>query len=313
LTRILFFFKAISLNKKIRFGLIHDYSSLPILIFYTGFLGKICQCKSIHTLSTVSENFLSSAKLAFGFKWIDKVICTSERIKEELIKLKGNLSKIVYIPFGVDTSIFKPSPKNKLLMKKIGLGQNQKVILFLGSLEKRKGAFILAESVKRVLKKCPNTIFVFASYGKEGRDRYYSSNKKELMKILNRFRNNVRLLEGKHNVAELMSIADIFVLPAVSGHGTLAQPLTLLEAMSAGKACLVSDIQKKDGLTKNRKNCLLFKSENTEDLAKKIVLLLLNQRLSKTISKSARKEIVSKFKIQTLANRISTVYNSLIF
>ena len=103
-SRLLFFFKALSLNRRHKFDLIHDYSSSPLLVGLTGILGKLCGAKTLHTLCVVNEGLLGSAKLTFGFSWVDKVIVTAPN----LLPSKKNIE---YLPLGIDTEKFKPHQK----------------------------------------------------------------------------------------------------------------------------------------------------------------------------------------------------------
>ncbi len=289
LTRALFFLGAIKLHRQFKFDLIHDYSSSPLLVGWTGILGKICRCETLHTLCAVNEGFLGSANLAFGFGWVNGVICTSQRFKGD--------NKVIYLPFGIDAEKFKLQPKNF-----------QKTILFLGSLEERKGASVLMRAVRKVVEKNPDAKFIFASYGKEGRDPNYYANKKALQKMSSGLEKNVKFLAGMQDVPQLMADADIFVLPATSLHGTLAPPLTLIEAMSAGKPCVVSDVCRGDGLVEDGVNCLLFQSADSADLGDKIGQLLGDEVLREKLGRNARQRVLDRFDINKVSKKLSELY-----
>jgi len=286
LIRLLFFVKALSLNAKYKFDLIHDYSSSPLLVGLTGILGKLCRCKTLHTLCVVNNGFLGSRKLAFGFSWVDKVIVTAPN----LLSLKRNVD---CLPLGVDTEEFKTYPKDF-----------ERTVLFLGSLDERKGAAVLMGAAKEIIEKHPDIKFIFASYGKEGREA--------LQKINSGFEKNIKFLTGMQDVPQLLTEADVFVLPAVSLHGTLTPPLTLIEAMSVGKPCVVSDICEGDGLVEDGVNCLLFRSGDYIDLSGKIDLLLGNGSLREKLSQNARQKIIEQFDIEKVSAKMSGLYRRLV-
>lgn len=288
LIRPLFFAKALFLNIKYKFDLIHDYSSSPLLAGLTGVLGKICRCKTLHTLCAVNKGVLGSAKLAFGFSWVDKLICTDQRLEGE---------GATYLPFGIDTEKFKPRPKSF-----------EGTVLFLGSLDERKGAMVLMRAAKEVVKAYPDVKFIFAAYGKEGRDPNYPVNRRKLEELSTGFKENTAFLEGMQDVPQLMSSVDIFVLPANSLHGTLTPPLTLIEAMSSGKACVVSDVCRGDGLVEDGVNCLLFQSGNVGDLGDKINLLLVDGALREKLSHNAQQKIVEQFDLNKVSAELSDQY-----
>lgn len=298
LTRIFLLLKAVRLGRRHKFDLLHDHSSLPLLVGITGVLGKICGCKAAHTLCTVNETFLGSPRLAFGLSRVSKIICVSKQIREDLLRAKGCPDKIVYLPLGVDSEKFRPAASSP----------NSQTVLFLGLLEERKGPFVLAKAVKEVIHTHPQSIFTFAFYGKEGPNPHHYSNKRKLQRMFSGLGDNVRLLEGQLDVPQLMSAVGIFVLPSLSLHGTLGQPLTLLEAMSAGKPCVVSDVCRGDGLVEDDVNCLLFQSGDVDDLANKIHLLLDDKVLREKLARNARQKIVDQFDIHKTAKDLSDLY-----
>lgn len=297
LTRFLFFLEAIKLQRQFKFDLIHDYSSSPLLIGLTGILGKICRSKTLHTLCVVNEGLLGSRKLAFGFSWVDRIICTGPNLSPSK---KG----VKYLPFGIDTAKFKPRPKG---FESLPAGQAG-TVLFLGSLDERKGARISMRAAREVVGKHPDAKFILASYGKEGRDPDYSLNRRKLEELSLGFKKNVEFLEGLQDVPQLMSDADIFILPATSLHGTLTPPLTLIEAMGSGKPCVVSDVCRGDGLVEDKVNCLLFRSGDVGDLADKLNLLLNDALLREELGRKARQKVADQFEINKIASRLRAIY-----
>lgn len=302
LIRILFFIKAFQLHSKYKFDIIHDFSSLPALIGFTGLLAKLCGCKSIHNLCTVNEGFLGSEKLIFGSKWVDRVVCSDLITKG---RISNRIQNVDYIPLVVDFSKFLSLSRTKNSLKK-------QRILFLGSLEPRKGAFVLVEAIKLIVENCPEAIFTFASYGREIRDPRYEENLTRLKEIVREQSAKVKFLTGEQDVAGLMASAAIFVLPSISRHGTLGQPLTLLEAMASGKLCVISDIQAGDGLVEDGVNCLLFRSGDPRDLARKVSYLLSNPPIVAKMSSASRRKVINWFDIKRTSRLIYDLYSNLV-
>ncbi|MFC1621989.1 glycosyltransferase family 4 protein [Patescibacteria group bacterium] len=294
--RILFFIKAIFLHRKFKFEIIHDYSSLPVLIGITGILAKLCKCKALHTICTINTSFFGSERFLFGARTVSHIICTDLITKKRLSEKTKN---VTYIPLGIDTKKFQVQQQGIL---------ERPSILFLGSLEERKGAFVLADAIYHVVESYPQIMFIFASFGKEVRDPYYSKNLEDLKARTQSVSKNIKILTGWQNVAQLLNTASIFVLPAVSRHGTLGQPLTLIEAMSSKTPCIVSDIQKGDGLVGGDKNCLLFKSGNSKDLAEKITHILSNSDVANKLADTAYNTIMRDFDLQIVAKKVYNLY-----
>jgi glycosyltransferase involved in cell wall biosynthesis len=296
--RALFFAQAIKLCRRYRFDLIHDYSSAPILIGLTRLLGKVCRGKTIHTLCAANNSRLGFWPPRFLIKNVDAVTITSPT----LLKKTGGNQQATYLPLGINVEKF--SPTGKLT--------DRSSILFLGSLDDRKGAFVLAHAVKNVLKRHPGAKFIFASFGTEGRDPHYQKNKEKLQNELKDHASAVEIRTGKEDVSNLMRRAAIFVLPAASLHGTLVPPITLIEAMSMGKPCVVSDICRGDGLVGDQINCLLFRSGDANDLTAKINSLLGNSTLREKLSRNARQKVVERFDINKVAEKLLELYREIL-
>lgn len=282
------------MHKKYQFDIIHVYSASPSLIYWTGVLGKLCRCKTLHTVCAVNEIFPWTIRLPSNPERANRIIYTSRHLN-----LEG--ANTYYIPLGVDTTKFKPH--TRIFQSKI---------LFLGSLDKRKGAPLLIKAAKQIITKHPTVRFLIASYGKEVRDPYYQENREALEKSTTGLERNIEFIEGKHDVPQLMSKVDIFVLPAISLHGTLSPPITLIEAMSAGKACVVTDICQGDGLVEDGINCLLFRSGDVKDLIKKLNLLLSNEKLREEITKNARQKVIEQFDINKVVENLLKLYDDIL-
>ena len=87
-------------------------------------------------------------------------------------------------------------------------------------------------------------------------------------------------------LSELYKNCCIFVLPSeMEG----CPPLALLEAMSYGKCCLVSDIPE---CLENISDCVVsFKNKDEDDLAEKLGLFLKNPSLAENLGKKARERV----------------------
>ncbi len=91
----------------------------------------------------------------------DLLITGSQFSKEQLIKEFGiSGEKIRVVPYGVDEK-FIPQPKDINLKNRLGL-RNEKVLLFLGGLKKRKKIFLLIdifEALQKFLSNCQKAFY----------------------------------------------------------------------------------------------------------------------------------------------------------
>jgi glycosyltransferase involved in cell wall biosynthesis len=196
----------------------------------------------------------------FGCKFSNEVIVISDVIAADILKKYGR--KAIVIPNGV---IPPEISTNDEMVKKFGLTKG-KYILSVGRFVPEKGfhdlmgAFVKfqAENLEPKYKEWKLVIV-----GRADHEDDYSKKLREKA----RGNRNV-ILPGYLDhlpLAELYSYAGLFVLP--SYHEGL--PIALLEAMSYGISCVVSDIpaNREVGLQEDR----FFKAGDIQQLAKKII------------------------------------------
>lgn len=134
------------------------------------------------------------------------------------------VGRIKYIPNGIDLSIYKPV-KDRLPLN----GPGTKTIVFVGRLEKRKGAEWLIKAFALLAKKMPSAYLIIAG---EGGLRSSLEELAKSLKIKNiRFTGYVDDDEKRR----LMGNADLFCSPALFGESF---GIVLVEAMAMGTPVL---------------------------------------------------------------------------
>lgn len=160
----------------------------------------------------------------------DAVITISQYSKKELVnKLSIPEEKVKVVYLGVDTNVFKPMDK-ATARKKLGLPQNKKIILHVGSEETRKNISGLFKAFYALQKKIPESLLLrvgekrssswklIRQLGLEGKVRYFS-----------------RL--SSDDLVSAYNASDIFVFPSYcEGFG-----LPVLEAMASGQPVVASN------------------------------------------------------------------------
>lgn len=94
---------------------------------------------------------------------------------------------------------------------------------------------------------------------------------------------NVFYLGARKDIARLLNLCDIFVLPSYKE----GYPRTVLEAMACKKACVVSDCEGCIEAVENAIDGLICESKDAKDLAEKIQILLEDEKFKNTLAKNA--------------------------
>jgi len=232
----------------------------------------------------------------------DKIIVLSKcfLFSNRLFKFRD---KIVVIPNGIDidTTVL-PVSKDEAL-KRLKMSTNNKIVLFIGTLCRRKGVHLLIEASKRVIKNFPNSIFIFV--GGESDEIKIS----KIIKNLNDLRTHVYFTGYVSDFTKKLyyKIADLFVLPSLAE----AFPLVLLEAAANGLPIIVSDIPVFKTLIKDGLNGLIVRNNDINDLAEKILILLKDSDLRESLGRNAKK-MVTNFSWDNVAEKHIQLYINVI-
>jgi len=117
------------------------------------------------------------------------------------------------------------------------------------------------------------------------------------------------LLKGNvDNVPEWLDAADIFTLPSL----VEGLPNALLEAMSAGLPCVVSDIPGNRSVVEEGKESLMFDPRDAGDIADKLGKVLNNPALGKKLGAAARKKAVEEYSIERVAEKYHSLYREVL-
>ena len=184
-------------------------------------------------------------------KYADEIIVLSKGVHDYFRNQYGRETR--FIPNGVNRPEIR---KAELITDKFGLTKDS-YILFLGRLVPEKGIRYLVEAFKNV--KTDKKLVIAG--GSSDTDSFM----KELKELA---KDDKRIIftgfvQGQM-LEELYSNAYIYTLPS----DLEGMPLSLLEAMSYGNCCLVSDIQECTEVVEDK--ALIFKKSNVQDLQNKL-------------------------------------------
>lgn len=160
----------------------------------------------------------------------DYVSTISQAMRQLVIK-KGVLErKAVVIPNWIRTSEIYPQSKAQRKLNpyraELGITKQQVVILYSGSMNKKQGLAIIAESIERLEGK-KDYVWVIAGEG---------PSKQDLIKRIGRCSNVYILpLQPKERMNDWLNFADIHLLPQRTGAADLVLPSKLLGIMASGR------------------------------------------------------------------------------
>lgn len=309
--RIFFVIKMLQCLKEEEFDAIHEYFSFSLLIpqaaLYRLFFKKKIFCTLCSSIDGKMNTFFLT--LSLKRKWVDRVFFFDQhslnQFKDSL--LTGRMTWLppgcnyddLYTEVGLQTTVEE-------LRKALRCIKGDQLILFLGPLVERKGPFELTEAFKNIARLHKDALLVFATPPVNKKVNFHNRNKQMINRLAGEFAGRIRFLEGVHNVAALMTLADIIAIPLKTISGTLTYPLTLLESLRSGKAIVASDIIGNREIIQDGVNGMLY--SNREDLANKLHILLNSPDLRKGLGDNARKAS-SRFELENCVRTMSAFYD----
>ena len=262
--------KARRLAKKEKYDVLHFHAEGPCLFLWLLPKRKTRNYKivtTIHGLDWQRGKWggLASYILKLGeknaVKYSDEIIVLSQNNKVYFKETYNRKTK--YIPNGIE----KPTPRDaEIIKEKYGLEKNS-YVLFLARIVPEKGLHYLLDAWKLVREQIDTDKKLVVSGFSSHSDEYYNS----IMKKIEEDDSIITtgFVQGKE-LQELYSNAYLYVLPSdIEG-----MPMSLLEALSYGNVCLVSDIPENTEVI--NEDCYVFRRGDIDRLRhqiKKIIKL----------------------------------------
>ncbi len=131
--------------------------------------------------------------------------------------------------------------------------------------------------------------------------------KKTAIELINRLDLNhkITLEPFRQDVPAILAAADLYVLPSLWE----GLPIGLLEAMSMGKAVIVSDVDGTSEIVQNYENGLLISTDELIDnLAAALMSICSDENLRKSLSEKAKTTIEERFDALTMTKDIENKY-----
>ena len=189
-------------------------------------------------------------------------------------------ARFVHLPNGVDPERFAPSPTQ-------GAPGNERVVIYVGRFSVEKNLARLVEAIARLRDLRVRLVLVG-----DGREAGALQRRAALSGARVEFAGVVP--HGR--VPERLAAADCFVLPSLTeGH-----PKALIEAMSCGLPCVVSDRGGSRLLIADRETGLTFDPEDIEGLATRIRRVLTDRLLAERLGKAARETVLAEYDVNRL-------------
>ena len=222
-------------------------------------------------------------------------ITVVSKATQEYLKSLGITAQTVIYP-GVSTQFFAEhkNTSRKIPQTKKLISDNELVVSFVGRMIPSKGPQLFLKSISELLVKNPNIHAVVAGNGPL------------FAELNNQYRSERITFTGQLNreeVAELLNLTDILVLPSTHHEGF---PITLLEAGAAKCSVITTNQGGTSEVISDEKTGLLIEP-TVESISKATQELIESTELRKTLSKNLHELVKTEFTWEKSAQKFLNV------
>ncbi len=239
------------------------------------------------------ERFLS--------RYTDKIVCCSNAVKDFVVNQeKISEAKAITIYNGVKKASrsFNVEDSRRLL----NVEENDIVVTTIGSLFPHKGHRYLIDAFAKVRCNEKNIKCLIVGDGPLRKELEHQA------KVLG-LEDKVRFLGIQKNIAEVLSVTDIFVLPSCEQEGL---GIAMIEAMAYGNPVIGTNIGGIPEVIVDGVTGLLFSAKDAEQLAKKLSELIDDADKRIKYGHAAQKHYKENFTEEMMLSKIENLYEKCI-
>lgn len=294
-------FKLATLLKREKIDILHLHNSTAF--FYGVIAGRIAGIPAI-VYTEHARDIRPNIKVRVTDKilslFTDRVIVVADFLMKNLVEYEWfDPLKITTIYNGIDGSEFLKEYDQRELRKELGLSWSSRIIGIVARLDPIKNHKSLIKAMQIVSTEFSETVLLVVGDG---------PSRGEIIALISECKlgRNVRLLGVRNDIPRLLSIMDVFVLCSKSE----GLPLTLLEAMAAGKAIVATKVGGIPSVIEDAVNGLLIPPDDPKAIARAIIELLADKEKARRMGIMARKKFESEFTLNKMVKRYEEVYES---
>jgi len=235
-------------------------------------------------------------RLAIFRKWADIVVVLDPDMQAEALEAGFNPRRVRRMINGIDTKLFATEISHADAQAALNL--NDRVILLsMGRLAAQKSLPLLLQSFAAALPACPTLHLLIVGDGPE------RSSLEALAQSLN-IKDRVTFAGNQADVRPYLRAADIFALPSASEGISNA----LLEAMSAGLACLATPVGGNPEVLDQGRCGLLLPVGDIQSWSKALATLGRSAQAREQLGASARERIYAEYDFAVAGARYEALY-----
>ncbi len=269
-------------------------------------LARLFRLRVVVTVHDV-EAFKPGGKSLFMQKMVyglcSRVVVHNQVSREELITRCGvNDGMVRVVPHGSYLGLIPPAMQKRIAREKLGLSQDEHIVLFFGQIKEVKGLDLLIEAFAKARERMgPARLVIAGKVWKDDFARYQDLIDRNALADATSL--HIRYIPDDE-ISAFYGAADIVVLP----YRKIYQSGVLLMAMSYGIPVLASDLPGMCEVVADGENGYLFRAGDPVHLAERLITVLKDEQDQARVVVRAREDMKSRFSWDTIGGQLAGVY-----
>ena len=239
----------------------------------------------------------------WNFIFASSILVVADVLKKPFLEATEISKKLVTVHNGLSVDVFE---KGRSIRPALGLGENDKVVGFIGQMVEAKGLRFLVSAAKPVLAAHPDAVFIFVGRRVAGEEGFVDELKG--MAEQEGIGHALRFFGPRDDIPDVMKSLDIMVLPTLGE----AFPKVILEAMGAGVPVIASAVGGIPEIIDHNVNGVLLPAGDAAALGDALVDLLNQPEKRQRLAFEGLRTVREGFSVQTQIAKITTVYDTLL-
>lgn len=279
--------------------------------FHSNVLGRLAVKlgnMDVKLVNTVHGAYCFSAaklisKIYFSLDYLsmfltDRIITVSEATAHQ-IRWLGLEKRTSTIHNGTVYPVALCSETRYQIRKQLGIPESWNVVCFVGRLSPEKGIKNLYDVICETIKSSLNIAFIIVGDGEM----------KTILEICQHdFPERVFLLGHQPDVSPFYQASDILLLPSLSE----GLPMVALEAFAYGLPLVANNVGGVSEVVIDNFNGILCSRWNSKEISKKMIALLIDNRMKLEFGRNAQKTVENYFTIHDMVSKTYNLYRTLI-
>jgi glycosyltransferase involved in cell wall biosynthesis len=259
---------------------------------------------SLHGSDVYVAETLAPARRAarYAFRRAGFVTACSDDLARRAVAIGADASRIETVPYGVDTTRFRPDPtRGAALRSSIGVGAGTPIAFAAGRLVRKKGFEYVIDAIARA----PGLVLVIAGAGTlddELRERARAAGVAERVRFLGN--------QTQDSVAEWLTAADIAVVPSVRDDSGNVDglPNVVLEVLASGTPLVTTAAGGIGSVVEDSVTASVVAERDAAAIAAALVRLTADRPAAVEMGRAGRALVEQRFGWGRVAERFEAAY-----